>query len=192
MTADPYAGMTRATVIRRWLDTLQREMGSQKVARCLEVGRARNPIEFKGHSTLHIVAHPVTLQLLSLDIQAPTQGVTRCIIPTPHLPKLVMVDADAEKWLVQDAAKVYRPFDFCYLDGPNESERSFAVFAIMRAACRPGALIIVDDTGTPNTHRGDDILPWVRENPGKARLLETIPRDKTCNGMSVIRVLDPK
>ena len=186
--ADPYAGMTRAKWICWWVAKQRQRMGGKEgIMRCLEIGRLRDPKETTGHSTLHIAANGGVRELVTVDANPETRAACLAVIPERLHSKLGFVDADAVDWLAEAVAVGVEPFDFIYLDGPNEAEACLAIFQLSYGLSRPGTLIMMDDTG--ETNKGILSIPWIKARPDLFAVEHEIPKDKTCHGMTVVRVL---
>jgi len=179
---DPYAGMTRARMIRAALDALPYHCDA------LEVGRLRDPKETTGHSTLHIAAHRMVMRLASIDITAETEAACRAVLPPDALKKVDFLNGDAAEVLGQLAADG-NSFGFIYLDGPNDADACMAIFEKAVALAAPSATLILDDTDNPDVaKKGLKVLPYIQARPDKFRVVKTVKRDKTCHGQTVILV----
>lgn len=183
-----YEGMTRAKWISWWVAKQRQRMGGKAgIMRCLEIGRTRDICEFTGHSTLHIAINNGVKTLVSVDVNPATRATALAILPPTCHSKMEFADADAIDWLSNAVADEVEPFDFIYLDGPNDAEACLAIFQLSYGLSKPGTLIMMDDT--METHKGVLSIPWIKARKDLFLVEHEIPRDKTCHGMTVVRVL---
>lgn len=171
---------TRARVIHESLDTLDAPVAA------LEVGRLRDPRETRGHSTLHIAAHPRVARLVSIDIAPETEAVCLRFLPAALLARIEFVNMDAVTWLRGHARG---KFQFFYLDGLNEAGHCRAVLEACLPVAAPGALFVLDDTDRPDVaHKGDLVLPYIAQRPELFAVVCSVPHDAYCHGETVLKL----
>ena len=182
--ADAYAGMTRAKVMRATLDALP------DIVDALEIGRLRDPKETTGHSTLLIAQHPTIARLVSIDVNPDTEAVCKAFIPERPLHKVEFVNGDAVAAIARLAAEG-NSFGFIYLDGPNDAQKCLDILIAATGVAAVGATVILDDTDYPSVaKKGILILPYMKAHPDGFKIIASVPRDKTCHGQTVIRILN--
>ena len=193
---------TRGETIHRWIQNIAagrpwRRDGDLGMVRrekpwirALEVGRIRWKIETSGHSTLHIAAEPKVECLVSMDIAPKTEAVCKEFLPKSILDKVFFVTADALKVLAGTPADA-EPFHFIYLDSLNDAKHNLT---LLKLCLRPGisqagTILVIDDTDHPGVQKGDLAVPWAKKSP-LVEIVESIPRDRTCQGLTVMRRTD--